>query len=320
MTRNLTHADLTLVMPAKNAQSTISRTFESLTSHLEKGGHCILLDDGSTDQTTALMQVFAEQWKNIRYMRRDVALGAGSARNLGIDSIDTALYGSIDADDWVHPDYFTTQIELMNKYQDVDFVRTNFFKCFGNKRQLVTASFDVYNTPFDPRLGILPVNKPTLVDFPQMWAGIYSMDFFNKNDIRYDDLFTAEDRILNWKTQVLGQKMIVSSENRFFYRQGNSQSLTQVGDMRQLDFLTALENVVTFLIANDSEHFLPKAIRQTLALICFHLDARDRLDPAVRTALVERSKWLLNMLPERALETALSRIDKKRRETIRGLI
>ncbi|GHB31138.1 glycosyl transferase [Pseudovibrio japonicus] len=320
MSHSFTPSDLTITVPCKDAQATVGTTLNSMRPHMKDGGKCILIDDGSTDKTLSILKAFAEEWPGAEVISLDEGKGAGNARNLGISKTDTALWGTLDADDWVHRDYYQTQIKLFNRIDDLDFVRTGFIEVKGPERTIRTAPFGVWNKPFDPKLGIMPEDRSTLVDQDQSWSGLYSTDFLKKNGIMYDNLATCEDKILCWKIQVLGRKMAVSPECRIFYRRGNVNSLTQIGDMRQLDFLESMKNIYNFLLDQGHQELFPKLIRRILSLICFHIGKKDRLQPEVKEELIRKSSCLLNLLPQTEIEEALSRIDKKRRDLIKGIM
>jgi glycosyltransferase involved in cell wall biosynthesis len=313
-------ADLTVVVPAKDAQNTLGRTLASLSSGMAQGMRCMLIDDGSTDTTTSIMSGFADRWPTASFVRFEESQGAGRARNFGIGRTETAFVGTLDADDWVHADYYRGLIRRFDDVPEVEFIRTSYLECHEGRRKLVTAPFSILETPFDPQLAILPIEKASMVDHPQMWAGVYSTDFLNDNGIRYDDLHTAEDRIVNWKTQVLGRSMIVADECRIFYRKGNAASLTAIGDDRQLDFVSALQNVVAFLMDAGGDVFMAKAVRQVMSLICFHLQRKDRLLPETRDRLFERSRRLLALLPAGELDSGLAAIDEPRRKLLKGFL
>jgi glycosyltransferase involved in cell wall biosynthesis len=313
-------ADLTLVLAARDAEATLARTLESLVPVMEAGAACILVEDGSTDGTGALMAGFAGRWPRVRHAALPDAVGVGAARNIGLDLVETRFVGMIDGDDWVDPAYFPALVARFARHPDLDFLRSHYTECTGPVREIRRAPFEVTERPFDPRLGILPIQRPTLVDHPQIWAGLYDSDFLQRNGVRYASLRTAEDRIFAWKLQVLGRSCLVAEEHRIFYRRGNAGSLTRTGDDRQLDFLPACEEVLAFLMEGGHELFLPKAVRQTLALIVFHRDHAARLLPDVRQRLDSRAAMLLRLLPEALLDQGMADLDDRRRNLIAEIV
>lgn len=312
--------DLTILCAARDAEATLARTLASLEPALAAGASCILVDDGSVDGTGALMAAFVARWPRGRQITLASSVGAGNARNKAFDLVETRLVALIDGDDWVHAAYYPSLVERFNRHPEIDFIRCHYTECTGAKRVLHRVPFEVTERPIDPRLGILPIDRATLVDHVVLSAAMYKTDFLNRNDVRYAPLRTAEDRIFVWKLQVLGHACLVAEEHRIFIRRGNPSSLTRIGDDRQLDFLPACEGILSFLIAGGHDVFLPKALRQTLALIAFHKDNAERLLPEVRQQLDIRAAALLRFVPNTLLNPALAQIDRRRRALIKKIL
>jgi biofilm PGA synthesis N-glycosyltransferase PgaC len=94
-----------IIVPCWNEQNTIQATVESLlaldypTNKLE----IVLVNDGSTDNTPAVMDQYAEN-PQITVIHKENG-GKHTAMNLGIEKAQDALYvGCLDADSFVAPD------------------------------------------------------------------------------------------------------------------------------------------------------------------------------------------------------------------------
>lgn len=75
----MNHLRVSIVIPAYNAQQTIAHTIQALLSQTYSDSiEIIVVDDGSTDRTSQIVQSFAE----IKYIRQDNA-GPAAARNKG---------------------------------------------------------------------------------------------------------------------------------------------------------------------------------------------------------------------------------------------
>ena len=76
-----------------------------------------------------------------------------------------------------------------------------------------------------------------------------------------------------------------------FYRRGVASSLTQIGDVRQLDFIRAFDQVIEETAADrDADRLLPKAVRTYCAIIAHHLsnDRKVRTGRGPAAAVDER--------------------------------
>lgn len=105
-----------------------------------------------------------------------------------------------------------------------------------------------------------------------------------------------------------------------FYRRGVASSLTQIGDVRQLDFIRAFDQVVAETAADrDAEKLLPKAVRTYCAIISHHLGSIERFEPAVARKLKSMSAVALRNMPQDVLDDALDSMDVQRATRLRRL-
>ncbi|WP_237143345.1 glycosyltransferase family 2 protein [Phyllobacterium zundukense] len=95
------HPDISVIIAAYNAESTISRAIRSA---LEQDGvsvEIIVVDDKSSDNTVDVVRSFSQT--NIRVLQLDVNGGPARARNVAIDAARGRWIAVLDADDEMFP-------------------------------------------------------------------------------------------------------------------------------------------------------------------------------------------------------------------------
>ena len=110
-----------VIIPARNAANTIARTIESLLQQTYAGWEAIIIDDGSTDGTAALVQPYAEKDDRIHLVQQANA-GVSGARNEGIRlaKYDWLLF--LDADDWIATEHIEKLTDHIAASNTVDLV------------------------------------------------------------------------------------------------------------------------------------------------------------------------------------------------------
>jgi glycosyltransferase involved in cell wall biosynthesis len=95
---------LTIFTPAYNRAHTLTRTYESLLAQDCKDFVWLIVDDGSVDNTAALVRSWQEQDNGfeIRYIYKENG-GMHTAHNTAYEHIDTELNTCIDSDDKLAP-------------------------------------------------------------------------------------------------------------------------------------------------------------------------------------------------------------------------
>lgn len=94
---------LTVVVPAWNEAAVIARTLQSLLHSDLPELSVIVVDDGSTDATAAIVGRFAADHAQIRLLEQPVNGGKSVALNAGLQLAQTELVATLDADTLVDP-------------------------------------------------------------------------------------------------------------------------------------------------------------------------------------------------------------------------
>lgn len=109
-------ATLTVFTPAYNRAHTIGRTYESLLRQTCSDFEWLIIDDGSTDGTEALVTKWIEDNRiPIRYIRQENQ-GMHGAHNTAYRNITTELNTCIDSDDWMPDDAVEKIVTFWKKH------------------------------------------------------------------------------------------------------------------------------------------------------------------------------------------------------------
>ncbi|MBB4713033.1 glycosyltransferase family 2 protein [Streptomyces luteogriseus] len=314
---------LSVIVPFYNVQQYAPDTLRSLRLNADRDFEFILVDDHSKDETPAILERAAEDLSDVaqvRYIRHERNGGLATARNTGLDAAQGEYLTFLDGDDWLAPGYFT---ELVSAMDDLgcDFVRTDHVQATARARSVSRVPIGRRWEVFSPREAILPAHRSTSVDYAYAWAGAYHRRLADKGLLHFTDgLRTAEDRPWIWKLHREAESFAVVSLLGVFYRRGVASSLTQIGDVRQLDFIRAFDQVIEETAADrDADRLLPKAVRTYCAIIAHHLSNEDRFEPAVARRLRSMSAAAMKRMPQDALADALEAMDMDRSSKLRRL-
>lgn len=103
-----------VVVPAYNAGATIDATLRSVRGQTYRALDIIVVDDGSTDATAAIVERHARRDARIRMLAQPNG-GVARARNRGIRASDALLVAPLDADDLWHPETIARQVEALER-------------------------------------------------------------------------------------------------------------------------------------------------------------------------------------------------------------
>ncbi|MEI3844447.1 MULTISPECIES: glycosyltransferase family 2 protein [unclassified Microbacterium] len=314
---------VTVVLPAKDAGAYIGTALETLTRQFDdpRDLQLVAIDDGSADDTGALMAHYAERFPHAEVIRNDHPLGLATARNQGLDRVAADAFCFLDGDDWMQPRRLPV-LHTALRMQDCDFVRTDHVTVTAGERALVRAPFTRRGGRADPRDGVLPEDDTTMVDYPYAWAGMFHRRLIDSGVARFrDGLFTAEDRPWVWRLHLEATSFAVVDAPHLLYRRGMDGSLSRTTDRRQLDVVPALAEVIDLVRTDrDAERLLPKAVVTVLALSSHHLVRARRMEAGVRRELRAGIRGLLARLPSDEVRAAIPRIGGPRRRVLARLL
>ncbi|GHE45258.1 glycosyl transferase [Streptomyces longispororuber] len=312
---------LSVIVPCFNIEAYVPDTVTSLVHNDRDDFEFIFVEDRSTkDNTYEALLTLTKRLTHSRVVRHERNGGLATARNTGIDHAEGRYLTFLDGDDWLAPGYLAALVDRAERL-DVDFVRTDHVQVTGTAREVHRAPEGRRNKPLDPRSSILPVDATTMVDYPYAWAGVYHRRLLDRGLLRFHDgLRTAEDRPWIWELHRRAESYAVASLHGVFYRRGIASSLTQIGDVRQLDFFRSFDIVLEEL-ADDPEvgRLRKKALRNYCVVIAHQLLDRNRFERSVYARLRQLGAEALERMSTAELEEALVGMGEKRVQALRRI-
>ena len=99
----MSKATICVVVPVYKAMATLDRCVESVLAQQVDGGlACILVDDGSPDESGAMCDAWAAKDDRVTVIHQD-DLGVSGARNSGVAAADSEFIVFLDSDDALRP-------------------------------------------------------------------------------------------------------------------------------------------------------------------------------------------------------------------------
>ena len=114
--------DVSVIIPMFNAEATVKETLFSVSQQHYSSYEIIVVDDGSTDGSRAVVQALAKNAnQRIRILEHPecVNRGLSLSRNLGLEHARGEFIVFLDADDTVHPGKFTHDVDILRNHEEV---------------------------------------------------------------------------------------------------------------------------------------------------------------------------------------------------------
>jgi len=127
-----------VIVPLYNKESFVMNAIQSILSQGFQDFEILIVDDGSTDQSLAIVSEIHSA--AIRILQHDTNKGLSAARNTGIREAQAAHIAFLDADDVWKPNYLSTLYELIVRFPETQLWATNYQELYPNAVEITTEN------------------------------------------------------------------------------------------------------------------------------------------------------------------------------------
>ncbi|MBR6838391.1 MAG: glycosyltransferase, partial [Alphaproteobacteria bacterium] len=189
---------LSVVVPVYNGAKFLSRCLDTLQQQTFTDFQVIFVDDGSTDESSKILDLFAAQDNRVLVIHKKNA-GVSAARNDGINHAMGTYIHFMDVDDVLDEHYYEY---MLNNAKNADVVCSGFVSNSKYSADLVYKKSHVLTTLF----GKLFWSQALLKSF--VWRYLFKTEFIKKNNLRFDtNLISQEDAIFVLQSFVVANKL-----------------------------------------------------------------------------------------------------------------
>lgn len=232
-----------VVVPAFNQERWLPRCLASLQAQSMGDFEVIVVDDGSTDGTAALVQTMAQQDPRFRLLQQPNA-GAGAARNAGLQLARGQYLHFLDADDWLEPQAYAVWADAALRHPQAQVLFANHFEVdlVSGKRTRVDVQ-DLADGQL--RSGLDEAGRRQLLTTAVMpWNRWIRRDYMLEHAVRFDEIPYANDRSCHYRLVKHLQQAVWCGSALINYQTCNPQSLAgHTGIRRVKSVLQAFANI-----------------------------------------------------------------------------
>ena len=235
-----------VVIPVHNAGKTIRRCVDSLFSNTFRDMEVIAVEDGSKDDSWAVLEELAQKYPGLTILKNAENKGVSYTRNRGLEQAKGEIICFTDSDDWVEPDYLERFSETLSAYPKAfpicGFV--NHDEKYGGRRdEYRWSDFEGIKTvPLKEKLEEL--HQHTLLQ--QLWNKAFRAEVIREQQIRFDERISiGEDFrfILDYLDKAGHQEFALINKALYHYMRDQQGSLMyQVGRDRIDETIANMEH------------------------------------------------------------------------------
>lgn len=229
--------DLSIIIPVYNASSYLKQCVESITKCAGISVECILVNDGSTDNSLQSCRAVVEGDRRFQVLDKPNG-GVSSARNAGLAKASGNYIMFLDADDYLTESAMEI-IGVYIKQQDFDFAAFSYITHYENGKE----KMELLDIPEDESRDIKKAQKFMYASsvFNACWAKLFSRNIIEKYRITFpEDLDIGEDFMFVLRYFQYCQSVVMSKKAVLHYRQHSESAMRKYNLTKRLEYTQTL--------------------------------------------------------------------------------
>ncbi len=230
---------LSIIIPIYNMEKYLDDCLDSVVNQTLKDIEIILINDGSTDDSAAIIKRYKQLYNDMILVIDKENGGQGAARNLGIEAASGKYIGFVDADDSIEADMYETMYEVAHK-SDADFVECDyrFLMAQDGKEVELDKYGDVRKREGFKELFLNPLVSP--------WNKIYRSSILKDNSIKFPEGLIYEDTSFYLKVIPYIRKMEFVDKTFVKHYLRSNSTMTGSRSSKVADIFMVMEDALDF--------------------------------------------------------------------------
>lgn len=256
----MNNCKVSVIVAIYNVEEYLERCLNSLVNQTLREIEIILIDDGSTDNSSKICDDYAKKDRRIVVIHKKNQ-GLGMARNSGLDLATGEYVVFVDSDDFVVKNAYQEMYETI-KLNNADMLITNYYE-FDTKNNIAKELNTIYKTRIVEgeqikkiacqMLGANPIEQGAEDIGMSVWKNMYSRRFIEENQLRFysEREFVSEDAIFQLMAIPKMKKLSMLTNCYYYYCKNESQSLSSTFRESKFEEYKKLYKKECELMANE---------------------------------------------------------------------
>ena len=236
-------AEISIIVPVYNVEKYLENCIESILNQTFKDFELILVDDGSTDNSGKICDIYKKKDSRIKVIHKNNG-GLSSARNAGLDIACGKYVGFVDSDDYIHYQmYEKLYHQIIKNKADISVCGFQKVKQF-EKDLLSTNKFYEKVELFNNIEALEQLYCKYSTEFVVSWNKLYIKTLFK--DIKFKEGVIHEDEFIIHRLLYNVNKVVYNNEKLYFYLQRRGSIVSSEAEVYQIDKIYALSDRIKF--------------------------------------------------------------------------
>lgn len=239
---------ISIIMPVYNSEKYVSEAIESVCDQSYKNWELLIVNDGSTDYTTKIIDDYAKKDSRIKVFHRKNE-GVSMARNFALGQICGEYVTFIDSDDVYHTERLERMLQVFEQYTNCDIVFSRHKEFTGeliNNETIALEKIEISNDNI--LIKVISDSKNHFV-----WNTMLKSEIAKK--VKFASIRFAEDFCYIRDCVCLCKQIAVLDKILYFYRRDNENAMTNhfFSEKYIQDYMKLVRNFYDFCKTHELE-------------------------------------------------------------------
>ena len=302
---------VSVVVPVYNTAKYLERCITGLLNQSLKEIEIILVDDGSTDNSGSLCDLYAEKHDQICVIHKQNG-GLSSARNAGMKRANGEYIGFVDSDDTVGEEMYSEMLSVIVESK-TDFVMTDYYRVRSDGTKYI-KTLDINYGRYDKRKiekEIFPqlIMKSNLQYGPLLSVChcLYRKSFLEKYNLFFDEeVKWSEDNLFSSKVGYYASSFYYLKGKAYYYYFQNQGTITTSYKEKAWKVYKTMNNHLHLFFDDSTEYDFHQQLKWHLLFY-----ACNCLRQTVKICESERIRKIKEILYDKKLTEAFKNVNLK---------
>lgn len=285
---------ISVIVPAYNVEKYIKKCIESIIRQSYTEFELLLIDDGSTDNTSRLCDDLAQQDARIKCFHKPNG-GLSDARNYGLDRMSGECVTFIDGDDYVSANYIEYLVNMMTVDNDVQIAMLPGQKLREDDQPISDINKDIQVFSSVDAIKKMMLRKNIS---HSSWGKLFTANLWD--NVRFPFGRNYEDYATTYYVFCQARKVAYSNNRLYYYIQHSESIMHQCCSEKTLSVLDVSDSVTNYIENECPECTIEARTLQTAvylknmqAILNTGIDQYPEYQMRIFTKVRENSKLLL---------------------------
>lgn len=239
---------VSIIVPIYNSEKYLEKCINSLINQTYQNIEVILIDDGSTDASAQICELFQKRDERVQYIRQENA-GVSASRNKGIFVSKGEFIVFIDSDDYVVSNYIES---LVTEIKDVDLSVCGYYEV-NSMADVITSSIKsercINTLSSEEYLEILFESDIGYQGY--VWNKLFKKDIIDKYNLKFDtDIHYNEDRLFVFEYVKSCELITIYTIPLYMHLVNNESAMgiqTKTYNSKMISEITAFERMLSLV-------------------------------------------------------------------------